>query len=49
MLFFIRKAIKEFEKHNGLLKTAEALRCGIQPRTLYAMLNQKSTVAKFYF
>lgn len=37
----IQKTIKEFKKHNGLLRTKEALRLGIQPRTLYAMLEQQ--------
>lgn len=49
MLFFmhekelisIQKAIKEFQKHHSLLKTTDALQCGIQPRTLYAMRDQK--------
>jgi predicted transcriptional regulator of viral defense system len=37
----IQKAITIFQQHHGLLKTTEALRCGIQPRTLYIMREQK--------
>lgn len=33
----IRKAIALFRQHSGTLRTAEALRLGIHPRTLYAM------------
>ncbi len=33
----IRSAITRFRQHGGLLRTAEALRWGIHPRTLYAM------------
>ena len=33
----IQKAIAVFREHNGVLRTAEAIRLGIQPRTLYAM------------
>lgn len=36
----IQRAIELFKKHNGFLKTTEALRCGIQPRTLYEMRDQ---------
>ena len=31
------KAAEVFRKHGGMLRTAEALRSGIHPRTLYAM------------
>jgi predicted transcriptional regulator of viral defense system len=37
----IQKAIDIFTKHTGLLRTSEALHCGIQPRTLYNMRQQK--------
>ncbi len=33
----ITAATKAFRKHNGMLRTMEAIRLGIQPRTLYAM------------
>jgi predicted transcriptional regulator of viral defense system len=33
----IQKAITLFHQHGGTLRTAEALRLGIHPRTLYAM------------
>lgn len=33
----IQAATKTFRKHNGMLRTMEAIRLGIQPRTLYAM------------
>lgn len=36
----VQKAIEVFKGHSGLLRTTEALRCGIQPRTLYSMLQQ---------
>ncbi len=32
-----RRAIATFEQHGGILRTAEALRAGIHPQTLYAM------------
>jgi hypothetical protein len=32
-----RKAGAVFKQHAGLLKTTDALRAGIHPRTLYAM------------
>lgn len=32
-----QKAINLFQTHNGLLRTTQALRLGIQPRTLYQM------------
>lgn len=35
-----QKAIKAFKAHGGILKTIEALRRGIQPRTLYMMRDQ---------
>jgi len=31
------KAIAAFREHNGMLGTTEAIRLGVQPRTLYAM------------
>ena len=31
------KAIKVFRRHGGVLRTSEAIRFGIHPRTLYAM------------
>ncbi len=33
----IQNAITLFQQHGGILRTAEALRLGIHPRTLYAM------------
>ncbi len=33
----IQRARSEFEKHDGLLRTNEALKSGIHPRTLYLM------------
>ena len=33
----VRKAIAVFREHRGMLRTREALRAGIHPRTLYAM------------
>jgi predicted transcriptional regulator of viral defense system len=36
----VEKAIELFRQHGGTLRTAEALRLGIHPRTLYAMRNQ---------
>lgn len=36
----IEKAINRFQKHQGILKTREAIRCGIHPRTLYQMRDQ---------
>ncbi len=33
----IKIAIEQFEKHNGTLSTTEALKLGIQPRTLYRL------------
>jgi len=33
----VQKAINLFRQHGGILRTAEALRLGIHPRTLYAM------------
>ena len=33
----IQKAVQIFEQHGGTLRTRDALRLGIQPRTLYAM------------
>ena len=32
-----QRAVTVFEKHGGILRTAEALRAGIHPHTLYAM------------
>jgi predicted transcriptional regulator of viral defense system len=32
-----KKAKKIFKRHGGALRTGEAIRCGIHPRTLYAM------------
>ncbi len=32
-----QRAVTVFEKHGGILRTAEALRAGIYPHTLYAM------------
>jgi predicted transcriptional regulator of viral defense system len=32
-----QKALSLFEKHDGLLRTTQAIRLGIQPRTLYAL------------
>lgn len=32
-----QEAIKIFRQHNGILRTSQALRLGIHPRTLYAM------------
>jgi len=36
----IEKAIKTFKKNRGLLRTSEAVRLGIHPRTLYQMRDQ---------
>ena len=33
----LRKAAAVFERHDGVMRTSEALAAGIQPRTLYAM------------
>jgi len=33
----VRAAIAQFRQHGGILRTVEALRLGIHPRTLYAM------------
>ena len=33
----VQDAIALFQRHGGILRTAEALRLGIHPRTLYAM------------
>lgn len=33
----VQKAIAQFRRHGGSLRTAEALRLGIHPRTLYTM------------
>jgi hypothetical protein len=33
------RAIAVFKKHGGLLRTAQALRAGIHPGTIYAMRN----------
>ncbi len=33
----IKNAYTHFKKNKGILRTAEALRLGIQPRTLYAL------------
>ena len=33
----VRKAAAVFERHDGVMRTSEALAAGIQPRTLYAM------------
>ena len=35
-----QKAIKVFKKNQGLLRTAEAMRLGIHPRTLYQMRDE---------
>ena len=35
-----QKAIKLFKKNQGLLRTAEAMRLGIHPRTLYQMRDE---------
>lgn len=32
-----QKAIILFSEHNGILRTSEAIRLGINPKTLYAM------------
>lgn len=37
----IKKALKIFKSQGGVLKTHEALKYGIQPRTLYFMRDQK--------
>ena len=31
------RAVKIFEQHGGILRTSQALKAGIHPRTLYAM------------
>src|SRR3989442_341590 len=36
----IQKAIELFKEHHGLLRTAEAIRLGIHPRTLYQMRDE---------
>jgi len=36
----IEKARNRFQKHQGILKTNEAIKCGIHPRTLYQMRDQ---------
>ena len=35
-----QKAIKLFKKNQGLLRTAEAIRLGIHPRTIYQMRDE---------
>lgn len=35
-----QKAIKLFKKHQGLLRTAEAMRLGIHPRNFYQMRDE---------
>ncbi len=37
----IEKAVKIFKDNHGLLRTSEAIRLGIHPRTLYQMRDQK--------
>jgi predicted transcriptional regulator of viral defense system len=37
----IKKAVKVFKENHGLLRTSEAIRLGIHPRTLYQMRDQK--------
>ncbi|MBX7066368.1 MAG: type IV toxin-antitoxin system AbiEi family antitoxin domain-containing protein [Parachlamydiales bacterium] len=37
----IKEAIRIFKKNHGLLRTSEAIRLGIHPRTLYQMRDQK--------
>jgi len=39
-----RKALQIFSKHHGWLRTAQALRLGIAPRTLYALRDQGAIV-----
>jgi predicted transcriptional regulator of viral defense system len=36
----LQKAKKVFQRHGGVLRTSEALRLGIHPRTLYAMRDE---------
>lgn len=36
----IEKALRFFRKHGGMLRTAQAIRLGIHPRTLYALRDQ---------
>lgn len=36
----IKQAIKLFKKNNGILRTSEAIKSGIHPRTLYKMRDQ---------
>ncbi len=34
------EALRQFENHHGMLRTSEALRLGIHPRTLYALRDE---------
>lgn len=39
------EALRQFSKHHGMLRTAQALRLGIHPRTLYALREEGQIVA----
>jgi Transcriptional regulator, AbiEi antitoxin len=38
------RAIQQFRQHQGLLRTAQAMRLGIAPRTLYALRDSGAIV-----
>ncbi len=42
----IRKARAEFRRHGGLLRMADAVRCGIHRRTLYARVLAPDTFVR---
>ena len=42
----IQSALKVFEKQNGVMRSAQIFRLGIQPRTLYQMRDEGLVVAE---